>query len=189
MAQTITARSGSTTIYSGGNSFTTLWTQSTGAATRVLLNSVSVKHPASGNPYGNLVMSLCINVGGSGNLACVALKSTSGPYADKTGMSMMPGSNYTPVGTVPGYVSSNYPDRWTQFYNGNSAYYLGARPQNNWYWSGPSNGNQAAATQPCDLVPSQFWINNGDSVVFVYYDSSGAQTCDVLYSFTTVTES
>ena len=188
MAQTITARSGSTTVSSGGSTGTTLWTQSTGTATRVILNSISVKHPTSGT-NGNLVMTLCINVAASGNFAMVAMKNTSAPYSDKYGLNMMPNSNYNPIGTVPGYVGSNIPDRWVQYSQAGSTYYLGQRPQNNWYYSGPSNIASQGSLIPSDFVPSQFWINNGDAVVLMYYDQAGSQTCDLLYSFTTITES
>jgi hypothetical protein len=184
MAQTIAAQRGTTTVTGNGSASATLFTQSTGTATRVILSSVSAKHDEVTADF--LTMSLLINVNATGNLALVAQKQASSSTNGRYGMAMMPGSNLYPYTSITS-SSPTYLDRWVQTqvgikeYLGTTAYY-----RSNWY--GPNGQSAQGYLTSWDNVPSQFWINSGDSVIVKYWNSS-ANTVDILYSFTTITES
>lgn len=182
MAQTIAAQRGTTTVSGNGTTATTLFTQSTGIATRVILNSVVVKHDETVNSR----MALCINVNGSGNYACVAIRAVSNTGNSSYGVNMMPGSNLYPVQTTTTNAAT-YVDRWIPF-TVSSNHYLGSRVNGGWSWAGPNGSIQGLASASADLVPSQFWMNSGDSLVLLHFNSAGF-TADALYSFTTITES
>lgn len=183
MAQTIAAQRGVTTVNGNGTTATTLFTQSTGISTRVILNSVAIKHDNGAMTRA----ALCINLNGTGNYACVALKSVSASGNDTYGLNMMPGSNVYPVQTS-GNTGSPYPDRWTLFASNFNAYLGSTLVNNRMAMNGP-NGAFLGGNSICvDFVPSQFWMNNGDSLVLLHFNTNG-YTADALYSFTTITES
>jgi hypothetical protein len=97
MAQTVAAQRGTTTVSGNGGTATTLFTQSTGTATRVILNSVVTKHSESNLDR----MALCINVNGTGNLALVAIKQVADMGRSTYGLAMLPDSNYVRLSLVP----------------------------------------------------------------------------------------
>jgi hypothetical protein len=183
MAQTIAAQRGTATVTSNGTTANTLFTQSTGTATRVILNSSAVKHGETQLDR----MSLCINVNGTGNYACVALKGVSNTGNSSYGINMMPSSSYTPLTTTM-TGSSSYVDRWIQ-HAVNTNHYLGSTVANDrWSFAGPNGVSQTGGNVSVDYVPSQFWLNSGDSLVLFHFCSAGG-TSDCVYSFTTITES
>lgn len=186
MAQTIAAQRGTTTVSGNGSTATTLFTQSTGTATRVILNGVALKWDEATS--GHCAMSLCVNVNGSGNYVCVGLRSTAYISSAMLGMSMMPGSSLYPVNTTPISSSVALTDRWTPYVNGVKAYFGSRLANGSWYFSGPGGINKSQQDSPTDFVPSQFWMNSGDSLVLIHINPA-AYTADVVYSFTTITES
>lgn len=184
MAQTIAAQRGTTTVTGNGSTSATLFTQSTGTATRVILNCVSTKHDEVTSDF--LTMTLLINVNGTGNLAIVAQKQSSTSTNGRYGLAMMPGSNLHPVTTTT-YNTNPYVDRWVQAQVGVKEY-LGTTSYYRSSWYGPNGINNQGYLTSWDNVPSQFWMNSGDSLILKYYNSL-SNTVDILYSFTTITES
>jgi hypothetical protein len=183
MAQTVAAQRGTTTVSGNGGTATTLFTQSTGTATRVILNSVVTKHSESNLDR----MALCINVNGTGNLALVAIKQVADMGRSTYGLAMLPDSNYVRLSTTT-TGAATYIDSWVQ-YNSSSNIYLGSSVASGRYeFAGPNGSYQLQNSAPLDQVPGQFWMNSGDSLVILHFNQSNV-TADVLYSFTTITES
>ena len=183
MAQTIVAQRGTTTNIADGQTSTTLFTQSTGIATRVILNSVAIKHSEAQLTS----MALCINVNGTGNLALVAIKTVANMGRSSYSLVMLPNSSYQRLSTIT-TSPANYVDSWAQF-NSSANHYLGSRINSSrWEFSGPNGSYVNQGSTALDQVPSQFWMNNGDSLVILTFNSNNNIT-DVLYSFTTITES
>jgi len=184
MAQTIAAQRGSTTVTSNGQTSVTLFTQSSGVATRVILNSISWAGSSSGN---NPRMSLMLNINGTGNETCVAiLGATNATTA--SGQTMFPGCSPAPLTNITANPQA-YIDRWLPVSWGDSSTPIGKKLTNG-YWSffGPNGSSQTSEAGSIEYVPSQFWMNSGDSLVFRCYKSA-SETVNVYYSFTTITES
>lgn len=182
MAQTIAAQRGTTTVTANGTSTVTLFTQSTGTATRVILNSVSFYTNNGGTAPK---MSLCININGTGNQTCVALLgSSNGTSAN--GLTMFPNCSPFPL-TNTTATANTYIDRWmpTTLANKN----IGTDLQSGyWVFQGPNGSTNSSESSAIEYVPSQFWMNSGDSLVFRCRSATG-DTATVMYSFTTITES
>jgi hypothetical protein len=182
MAQTIAAQRGSTTVTANGTSTVTLFTQSTGIATRVILNSVSFY---TNNGASNTRMSLCININGTGNQTCVAIVGTSNGQAGQ-GLTMFPGCQPQAFTNITA-TANTYIDRWIPASLANKN--IGTDLQNGyWGYNGPNGSTQDSQGGSIEYVPSQFWMNSGDSLVF-RCKSYVADTATVMYSFTTITES
>jgi hypothetical protein len=183
MAQTVAAQRGSTTVAGTGIAFLTLFTQSTGVATRVILNTLSARH--DGSTLSRLA--LLINVNGSGNYSLVALKAGSSANRTVYSINMMPGSSYQPVGSAGNSSTNFYGDRWV--IQGTQANrFVGTDIQNNrWELYGPEGIFQSSTGVSIDYVPSQFWMNNGDTLSLLAYNSN-EYTTNIVYSFTTITE-
>ena len=183
MAQTVAAQRGTTTVSCNGTSAITLFTQSTGIATRVILNSVTFRDNTTGNSPR---MSLMINVNGSGNQTAVALMSTP-TGVPGSGLTMFPGCNPMPLTNITSNPQT-YIDRWF-IINTEASINLGENISNTrWSYVGPNGSSQTSGAGAIDYVPSQFWMNNGDSLVLRCH-TGGSGTATVTYSFTTITES
>lgn len=186
MAQTIAAQRGTTTNPSDGSTMTTLFTQSSGIATRVILNGVSWTTTSGGSTINR--MALLINVNGTGVYNLVAVKATSNAGRTAYGMNMMPDSRSSAPVTTTGSSAGQYPDRWVMYstFAGN---YLGTNlAGGRWEQSGPNGGFAGMNDFAVDIVPSQFWMNSGDSLTLLTWNNNG-YTASVVYSFTTITES
>lgn len=177
MAQTVAVQRGATTVSADGTSKVTLFTQSSGTATRVILNSLSVSFASSSS---NAAAMLFINISGSGNYVPVAIRRHN-EYATRY-LAFMPSDSA--VG------SSLSATQTTQLPQGVS---LGSTGANGW----PSSGvydvvaavyGTARSSLPLNIVPANFWMANGDSLTMsTYLDATGTAT--ILYHFVTVTES
>lgn len=174
MAQTIALQRGTGTINANGTTDLTLFTQSGGTATRVIVNQFTfytqstttsraitwyIGHSSSGG-YRSPLLSGYVNTTNAGTFvpgqqdgSQAAVFSTSFGVANWTWK-----SDYTSTGTAQGanLPSNNVP----QFYDAGG------------YQSGPSN----------------FWIGPSDSLI-LRMSMSGSITANVGWSFTTITES
>lgn len=181
MAQTIVAQRGQSTVTGNGTTNLTLFTQSTGIATRVIINYVSAY---MGSASTNLRISLIIDGGGTGQQACVAYAGQT-PSGNSTGISMFPGLLGGPIESASGNLNQ-------------VEQYLPRAP--NAVGSGPlvnigtnqirftSQANTIDNSQPANIVPFQFWMNNGD-VLLIRAFNQESSTMTVRYGFTTITES
>jgi len=186
MAQTIAAQRGTTTNASDGFTKTTLFTQSTGTATRVILNGVSAQ--SAGGTSATFRISLVINVNGSGSFIPVAIKGNGSAGRSVYGLSMMPDSRNEAMTSVGGSAGSFYPNRWIPA-TVSQPVYFGTEIQNNrWEWFGPNGSYSTAVNEGIDYVPSQFWMNSGDTLSIITFNTN-SRSADVVYSFTTITES
>lgn len=185
MAQTIVAQRGSTTVTTNGQTSVTLFTQSSGIATRVILNSVSW---GAANGGMNPRMSLMININGTGNETCVAILGGTNASGGN-GQTMFPNCSPFPMNNTTA-VANAYIDRWIVASLGGSSTMIGKNLTNGyWLFYGPNGSDQSSQFANIEFVPSQFWMNSGDSLVFRCYKSGSAETANVYYSFTTITES
>lgn len=182
MAQTIVLQRGSTTCSSTGNSPATLFTQSGGTATRVIINGLSFKNSANGN--GSAAQLIVAQSGGT----------VWWPVAIKT-----VGQNGTASGFdfYPGISNMAGAQRATSAYTISSANIL-ATTGTNWpcdtnvatYNVFTTDNQFSIITSSIQLehCPQQFWIGPGDSVQMrIFNNSSGTAT--IGFSFTTITES
>lgn len=183
MAQTIAVQRGSTTVTGNGTSKVTLFTQSGGAATRVILVGASANLASSGYAHS---LGLFININGSGNYLPVAFAMLN--YS----------SSYTNVYMMPDKVNSSPLTMQTgaTSYTGGTASFGAATAggiadnlQNAVIAISGTTGYQSAFyNNPVSFVPSQFWMANGDSLVASSYNGS-TSTATIIYHFVTVTES
>lgn len=181
MPQVIAAQRGSTTVSTNGTSSVTLFTQSTGIATRVILNSVTFFTSVNSNLPR---MSLCVNINGSGNNTCVAILGASD--LSGTGLTMFPNCSPFPLTNITASPNT-YIDRWVPM--SQSAAGIGTDlTANQWRFAGPNGSSNQSAQAVIEYVPSQFWMNGGDSLVFRCFQTGSPVTATVLYSFTTITE-
>ena len=183
MAQTISVQRGSTTVLGNGTTRTTIFTLSSGTASRIILAGLSFS--AGTENQNNCTGSLLININGSGSYLPVLYKSVgAGSYrywavfpdtsaSNNGGAKILNSAVSNFVGTTLASDTLNgYAVNIFNAQNISSAGNVG----------GPG-------TVPTNYVPSNFWMANGDSLVVMAYLSSTAQTVTVLYHFIIVTES
>jgi len=183
MAQTIALQRGSTTVSSSGSSGVTLFTQSGGTATRVIINGLAFKNSVAGS---GCVAQLYVAQSGGTVFWAVAIKAT----ASSNGAG---GFDF-----YPGVQNMSGAQRSSAQYTQTGAVILGINTNNVF----PADGNVAAYTlfstdNPASIVssmanlencPSQFWIGSGDAVAMKVFNNGGG-TATIGYSFTTITES
>lgn len=185
MAQTIALQRGSTGVTWDGTTLTTLFTQSGGTATRVIVGGVSA-HSSVSSP---LSMGMFVKQSGASVYTMVAFKSTSSggtsfsldffggstinnPFGQRASTANMTSSS----SVIAGNASATY----TALQNFNGILLAGGDAAN--YLGGTSSNY--------DVCPQQFWIGSGDSVVMKFFNfNNTAATGNVGYSFTTITES
>lgn len=183
MAQTIAAQRGTTTVTTNGQTSATLFTQSTGTATRVILNSVSFKVPNGGT---GPKMSLCVDLNNTGNETCVAFIAGCNTGSAIQGLTMFPNSSIAPIQTTT-TSAATYADRWVLGMQDNANF--GTKITNVYSGLGPNGSAQSANNISVDLVPSQFWMNSGDVLKIRVFHAGSSETATITYSFTTITES
>ena len=186
MAQTVAAQRGTTTVTTNGQTATTIFTQSSGTATRVILNSISWRSLNGG--ISNR-MALTVDVNNSGNETCVAFIHTADCGSAGQGLTMFPNSSLFPISSTT-TSAATYADGW--IINAKDNYYLGTKINSNnmYFLSGPNGSGQSNAYSfNFNFVPSQFWMNSGDVLKLRVFHGGTSETANVVYSFTTVTES
>ena len=165
MAQTITTVRGN--VSAGNSSQTTLFTQSGGNSTRVILNQVAWYYSSRIFPiYGNL-----LHVSSSGPVTVIGYNA---PTYSGQSAQLMPNPNATgPLETIGVGTSYGYA-------NGMHAYASTAG------W--PGSINWVYNTNGASYMPQNCWIGPGDSIAFLQYNEY-AYSATVGYHFTTITES
>ncbi len=183
MAQTISIARGSTTVLGDGATKTTLFTLSSGTASRIILGGLSFNGGTSAQ--SQMMGMLQININSAGNYLPVLYKSVGNnstryfscfpdtSSANNVGTHVINTAvGNTNVTTLTSDVSLGYS---SVIYNANL---IGA---------GGLLGTSAQF--PTNYVPSNFWMASGDSLVVQAFMTSTAQTITVLYHFVIVTES
>lgn len=182
MAQTIAAQKGNGTVASNGTTALTLFTQSTGIATRVILNSVSFTCPTG---LSNPTMSLVINVNGTGNRVPVAIIGIAGLGLNLFGAAMFP-SQQSEKSTMSLGTSDAFHTNHIILGSGKASQTIGTEVNANALRMGGNEVNYEVTQNSFQIVPSQFWMNAGD---VLEYRCFGSDTATVTWSFTTITES
>ncbi len=186
MAQTIAVQRGSTTVAGDGTTKTTLFTQSSGTATRVILVGASAN--TSGGTGINMAFGLQINVNASGAYLPVALIKGNGqairylnmfPAASTTGNSSFFGAT---AGTLEQIMTS------TPTIGSTTDGGFGANVAGSGQIQLAANVVPTFSQTPINYVPAQFWMASGDVLVASVYISSGL-TATIIYHFVTITES
>jgi hypothetical protein len=170
MAQTIATVRG--TITANNASQVTLFTQSGGNSTRVILNQVTWYYP--GNPSSNYRGHL-LHVSSSGPITVIGYH-----YISSGGWSsqMMPNPNATSPTQIIGIGTSYGLAHGMAAYNSSgTATWVGSDAQN---WT-LASGNS--------YIPQNCWIGPGDSIAFSQYNTPYGYSATVGYHFTTITES
>lgn len=183
MAQTIAAQKGNGTVAANGTTALTLFTQSTGIATRVILNSVSY---TCGTGSQNPRISLVINVNGTGNRVPVAIIGISGTGANLFGAAMFP-SQQSEKSTMSLGSSDALHTNHIILGSGKASQTIGTEVTANALRMGGNNTNYEVDFNSFQIVPSQFWMNAGDVLEFRCFHEFASAT--VTWSFTTITES
>lgn len=183
MAQTIALQRGTATVLSNGSSITTLFTQSGGTATRVIMNQLIF---TSSNEWGNGYLSdkgigiYHESSGGKTSLLGIIrdnvdnMKEWQFPVAHNTFNFWQPLSTSTLTGASP-----------IIFTDAGGGIVATTPPTTRIYYTGNTSQIRYSA------MPPQFYIGPGDSIkVKAQGRDSGSQptTVTVGYSFTTITE-
>lgn len=181
MAQTIVAQRGQSTVTGNGTTNLTLFTQSTGIATRVIINYLSAYMDSTSN---NLRISLIINGGGAGALSCIAYAGQTAS-GNSAGINMFPGLLGGPVESATGNLNQveQYLPRAPNAVGAGPLVNIGANQVRF-----TSQTNTIDNSQPANIVPFQFWMNNGDVLLIRGYNGDSS-TMTIRYGFTTITES
>lgn len=173
MAQTIAQQKGALSVNWDGTSVGTLFTLSSGTASRIILNSLSIY-----NDYGNRTPYIWFYIY---NSAMGVRNPIAGAvYSQCVAMAWLPGNTSGPASIQ--YSSTNIMNNGS-FLVDTSANVgnIGSKPPSYIGWNATSN----SATG--NYFPAQFWMGNGDSLQ-VKGDWTGTAGV-VYYSFTTITES
>ena len=181
MAQTIAMQRGATSITASGG-YNTLWTQSSGVATRVIPNMLTGYYTQSPlNITSYVTLSLQSSTGGSQVLGWL-YTSSAGQYRTwQAGINYNATNQLAPVSTISAM------NGWNLYTNGNG--YIADNVANITY-------NLLIQSTNSGFTPlGQFYMGNGDSLkirAYSQYQSGKSQfnnTLQVAWSFTTVTES
>lgn len=186
MAQTIAVQRGTASLTGDGATRTTLFTLSSGIATRVILAGVAIR--GSTAQTRNMRAIFCIDVNGAGNYLPVMMGG--GNFQQQRYFALFPNGASAPMANTPAYVGTTSGSIW-----GSQGYQLVGDSQNGYGSSANDIKIQMAADQqqsgsstPMSIVPAQFWMANGDSLQVIYYNYD-SYAATVVYHFITVTES
>lgn len=172
MAQTVATQRG--TVSANGR--TTLFTQSGGNSTRVILNQV-VWYIDSVSAISGVTAHLS-HVSSSGPVSIIGFYNDSnrGYNLSYPSFQLMPNSNGTGPIQGGGYLGSGYTNGVIFSASGSGADWIGSRGANS--ISIGMNGNVYS------YMPQNYWIGPGDSIAF-----TSSYSATVGYHFTTITES
>jgi len=184
MAQTIALQRGTTTVTSNGTSSATLFTQSGGTATRVILNQLGVYYSSEPNE-GSAFVVVYHNISGGQSLMLGLMRDTDRRRSNQ----FVPGASSenpflgsaTQTGTTTAVALNRAPTIGSSGTTG----------------VGSSNANavaidySSAATPRYASMPSNFYMGPGDSLSLKTYAilDGNPVTANITYSFTTITES
>lgn len=179
MPQTIALQRGTTTVSAaGGNSSVTLFTQSGGTATRVILNQLGIFF--SSNPTDNVRAAVFHNSNGG--------QSTLLGYLTDNGRRQS--CQFTPAANDP--FSGNVGQTSTNAFKQRPRLPVIASSAATGIGSGGATSIQIEYYETTDsnfyyaIIPSNFYIGPGDSISMKI---EAGPTANISYSFTTITES
>jgi hypothetical protein len=174
MPQTIATQRGQVNVDTDGASETTLFTQSGGLGTRVIMNQLAGFTTSGG---GSTMRPMLIYTSSSGF---------------KTVLMRIDGASVTQWQFISGGLDSfAYATA-----GGGTNTLIGGTP----YISGQSQSQQMGANNPSNVNPqsqisggsmvgaTNFWIGPGDAISIKVQRNSGTVTCTVAFCFTTITE-
>ena len=165
MAQTIAMQRGTGTLSASGNTSATLFVQSGGTATRVILNGIAwYSSTGSNSIYMNLYVDA---VNGAGYIIGSFYQ-----YSQAGQFTVSPNGGLGVVGYGSGVL-----DNTTQIYSGSASTWPA--------YTSPTNLSYNIGGR--SSVPQTFWIGPGDEVKLRVNNGGYAQSYG--YSFTTITES
>jgi hypothetical protein len=170
MAQTIAMSRGTTSV--GQNSLTTLYTNSGGTASRVIINMVSLNANGISTPSVNLVYT---STSGGNSVIGYLKYNTSvtsfqfAPANNGVGPAQF-GYNASSTAPISGIISANQ-----------AAIYTGSVAPSNLNINGGSDVRQS-------YCPSNIWMGPSDTISVIANDNNSV-TFNLAYSFTIITES
>jgi hypothetical protein len=186
MAQTVAVIRGTTTVAGNGTTRTTLFTLSSGIATRVLV--VGITFGTSTGAVRAWRNVLTINSNGSGTYLPVIVGTSNNNECRF--MALFPNSANAQngaqgqwAGTVNGQVSMI--PGGSLVADGFSGYSTSAADMKH---HAGSDFQQSATNNAVQIVPAQFWMANGDSLTYQCWNNN-EYTGNIAYQFITVTES
>jgi len=169
MAQTITIQRGTTTVSNGSN--TLLFTQSSGTATRVIMNMVSF-YSSGQTSSPTLTVYMASSTGGGSIIGY--WKTNNNVWQGQ----LTPANNgYGPL--QYGGNSGSLPISGQINANGGPQYLTNELT---------ANVNFVSSSSNFSYMPSNFYLGPSDSIRLGWYDNNG-NSLTVAYSFTTITES
>lgn len=184
MPQTIALQRGTTTVTANSTSAVTLFTQSGGLATRVIVNQLAVS-------FSDLVDETQTTVGvyhesSGGQTSLIGLFRRTDATSIRALQFPVGAFTNNNWGGTPFPSSSEYSNQLPIIFQGSTA--------GDMFSSNP-NSIQAVYSNPTHLrfavLPSNFYIGPNDSIrikIRGFNTSSGATTATISYSFTTITE-
>ena len=173
MAQTIAMQRGTSSIATGSN--ITLFTQSSGTATRVICNWISFYAASQYANGARLSFNHSSSAGGSAQIGYAFLQNA-GQSSQITPANNSVGPYQFRGDTTPAPINGF-------MYAASTASYTGAiNPANLQIY----NPTSVTATQ---YMPSNLWMGPSDSLTAYWVDNGNAVTINIAWSFTTITES
>ena len=182
MPQTIALQRGTTTVTSNSTSSVTLFTQSGGIATRVILNQLGLFF--SNDPDDGTSVAVFHNISGGQSLLIGFIRDSDRRRSTQFIPGATPENPFlgtaTQVSTTTAVVLASAPN-----IGGNGATGVGSSPANGVSIDYASNTNSRLSA-----MPSNFYIGPGDSLSLKVYASRSETplTASITYSFTTITE-
>jgi hypothetical protein len=177
MPQTIAVQKGSATlsltVNGTGASTTTIFTQSSGTATRVITNSLQIYKDVGTNTLRGTFL---LTNGTTGIASPIGYIATANNFFS---MAIFPSDRIasTPYGTGVAVFSGFYISQET-----NNANFGGSNPNvtNSYVFSDQAYGV---------TFPKNFWMSSGDSLSFRGFANASITSSSLYYNFTTITES
>ena len=183
MAQTIAMQRGSQSVTCQGTNRYTLFTQSGGNATRVVINGLAI-YASSSNSAGNWSIGLFIKNSGTSVYLPVAFKNNPGS-ANTMNVFLLPGIGAN-ANTGAQRASTNDTISAVSLLGGNTNDWPNA---DNMILQGISSqvtlGNSTALYDYC---PQNIWLGSGDALILSTHNPA-TLAATVAWNFTTITES
>jgi hypothetical protein len=174
MAQTIATVRGTATA--GNSSQTTLFTQSGGYSTRVILNQVTWYYNSSyTSVYANL-----LHISSSGPVTIIGFFAITSGAGVSSGQ-LMPNPNGTSPTQSTGVSTTNASANAIVAFSASAG-------GNTWLGSLSPYSLVFGGNYGYSYMPQNHWISPGDSIAFVQYNG-GTVSSQIGYHFTTITES
>ena len=181
MAQTVALQRGVQSVTYDGTTRYTMFTQSGGIATRVIIGGVSAYSNAA---RPGMMMGIYVVLNGGG-FNFIAFKMGSNAYSIGA-MDFCPGTVAANFSSAAGSTNPSTSSIITQsvasFYSGNGDIFSQSL-------TGSGTGTTPYSDKTYEFCPIQFWIGPGDAVVFKGRMTNTTETGQIAYNFTTITES